>query len=807
MTYLKIKLRSDLCAGNGESVGNSVDTDVCMDTAGLPYIPSRRLKGCLKQSAYDLQKMGYKNAAQVNIDRLFGDAFGQEGCLFIQDAVIGGAGSIREFLKKEIPHKNAIPAVVKKAAHPSNVERLFATVRGQTRLENGIKVDNSLRFTRVIGHYDPFELGTEKEMSFYAPICVDTDDKELLGLFEACCKATRHIGTGRNRGLGNVEISMYEKRPENGKHTKHTGTMKANVMKTNAMKANVIKMGVVKTNVMGEDCAVKNSKDITISYKIALDSPVTLPGCDELNTSIPARSVIGCLAGNYLKHGSAGDEEFQNLFLNGMVRWSALTPVVKGVISDPVPMMLVKLKNSKGRMINHLTEDSDKWKKLKPKTMDGSFAAVISQNGEETGSRIGECADRQSNEETDSQIGRGADRQSNGKTAHKGLVYAIVEPEIHTVYHNSMNGTVQDLSQSSGRTLYMQDSIDAGMIYGGTVVCPADMKSAVIQSLQESTLRFGRSRSAQYAACSLYGEPEVTENFEEKIDTEAGEIVYVILKSDLAYQQNGLYITDNQKIRKALAEKLGLTDEMPENHLDYCRYHTIGGYQSTWQLQKPQIPVVRAGSIYCFKAAGKSLPTKIFMGGFRQEGFGVCSIMTRKQLLGVTDIIKGSIDRIEPEPDQERMEKIYTRILVSAGMETMKSYALKFKVLQKELPISRLRLMLSEAKDYQNLIDLIGTIKESDVSSEKEVSRQADSRNFLKKLYEEEVSSDSNALKSQKQAVHPASDKISLKKMLQDEEGLWEEMEQHPEAKEILLDNWKIPLEIILHAQHYQKER
>ena len=144
--------------------------------------------------------------------------------------------------------------------------------------------------------------------------------------------------------------------------------MKANVMKTNAMKANVIKMGVVKTNVMGEDCAVKNSKDITISYKIALDSPVTLPGCDELNTSIPARSVIGCLAGNYLKHGSAGDEEFQNLFLNGMVRWSALTPVVKGVISDPVPMMLVKLKNSKGRMINHLTEDSDKWKKLKPKT-------------------------------------------------------------------------------------------------------------------------------------------------------------------------------------------------------------------------------------------------------------------------------------------------------------------------------------------------------------------------------------------------------------------------------------------------------
>ena len=59
MEYLKITLRSDLCVGNGESVGNTVDTDVCMDEAGLPYIPARRLKGCLKQAAQELERMGY----------------------------------------------------------------------------------------------------------------------------------------------------------------------------------------------------------------------------------------------------------------------------------------------------------------------------------------------------------------------------------------------------------------------------------------------------------------------------------------------------------------------------------------------------------------------------------------------------------------------------------------------------------------------------------------------------------------------------------------------------------------------------
>lgn len=64
MEYLKITLLSDLCVGNGESIGNAVDADVCMDRVGLPYIPARRLKGCLKQAALELEQMGYEGALQ-----------------------------------------------------------------------------------------------------------------------------------------------------------------------------------------------------------------------------------------------------------------------------------------------------------------------------------------------------------------------------------------------------------------------------------------------------------------------------------------------------------------------------------------------------------------------------------------------------------------------------------------------------------------------------------------------------------------------------------------------------------------------
>ena len=54
MDVIRITLHSDLCAGNGESRGNAVDTDIVLTAAGLPRIPARRLKGCLRAAAGEL---------------------------------------------------------------------------------------------------------------------------------------------------------------------------------------------------------------------------------------------------------------------------------------------------------------------------------------------------------------------------------------------------------------------------------------------------------------------------------------------------------------------------------------------------------------------------------------------------------------------------------------------------------------------------------------------------------------------------------------------------------------------------------
>ena len=79
------------------------------------------------------------------------------------------------------------------------------------------------------------------------------------------------------------------------------------------------------------------------------------------------------------------------------------------------------------------------------------------------------------------------------------------------------------------------------MIYGGTVICTKEMIKKVLTILSRADLRFGRSRSTQYASCSLKEIVNVEPCGEERISTAKGEAVYVILKSDLAIQQEGAY--------------------------------------------------------------------------------------------------------------------------------------------------------------------------------------------------------------------------------------------------------------------------
>ncbi len=65
---LKINLLSDLCVSDGGVYNSSLDTDVCYDVYGFPYIPGKRIKGCLRECAQELNDWDKK----INIDKLLG---------------------------------------------------------------------------------------------------------------------------------------------------------------------------------------------------------------------------------------------------------------------------------------------------------------------------------------------------------------------------------------------------------------------------------------------------------------------------------------------------------------------------------------------------------------------------------------------------------------------------------------------------------------------------------------------------------------------------------------------------------------
>ena len=73
---IKIKLLSDLCTASGETHNSLIDLDVVYDEYGLPYIPAKRLKGCIREAALEMQELGLVTETQ------FGQMFGQSGsCL------------------------------------------------------------------------------------------------------------------------------------------------------------------------------------------------------------------------------------------------------------------------------------------------------------------------------------------------------------------------------------------------------------------------------------------------------------------------------------------------------------------------------------------------------------------------------------------------------------------------------------------------------------------------------------------------------------------------------------------------------
>jgi len=225
---VKIELAAPTLLGSGEGYGSYIDTDIIFDQWGLPYLPARRFKGLLRESALEVTEMfqlaRLQNFRPSNVNFIFG-APGEKR----QTPVL-----FRNFYLKEYEQlmrwiewaEEHFPTVVTR----ETVLDVFTEMRQQTAIEkDGVAADNSLRTSRVlkpgITFYGEIVLITnandkkKDKLVMSDSILVENkassddvmvNEKEIVQLLALGCANLRFVGGKRNRGFGEVICTLWD---------------------------------------------------------------------------------------------------------------------------------------------------------------------------------------------------------------------------------------------------------------------------------------------------------------------------------------------------------------------------------------------------------------------------------------------------------------------------------------------------------------------------------------------------------------------------------------------------------------------
>lgn len=398
-------------------------------------------------------------------------------------------------------------------------------------------------------------------------------------------------------------------------------------------------------------------ENASITYLIRLRDNVMLPSSasDETADFIPGTSVLGFFANEYLKTAPA-DEKFEDIFLKNNVSFSNLC------ISDedmkeyfPAPVILGKIKGEEGAF-NIVTYSNEDGKIIKPV-----------------------------------------------KSGYSCFDSVIKKPLTETVYHHT---------RGEEANLYTQTSLCSDQYFRGTITGRSEYIKPIYDILTHSTLRFGRSKTAQYSACELV-RAEVSSSSESIKKIRAGERFIVLLLSDVLIPDGtGGYDISVQGLQNAVGhgiEKLEC-DRGEKIKRSALRYRIIAGYNSKWNIQKPQIRTVAAGSTLVFRAVSDmKLPAVFTVGAKTGEGFG------RIMICRPEDFAERSVKAQKQLNINAKEGELCRLISRNKAVEDMRSEAVKFVASfgKKMNPaqIGRYAMMAKQAEDLREFKAMTSKIK------------------------------------------------------------------------------------------------
>lgn len=392
-----------------------------------------------------------------------------------------------------------------------------------------------------------------------------------------------------------------------------------------------------------------NGDTTSITYLIRLKDNVMLPSSasDETADYISGTSVMGFFANEYLRSNTA-DEAFENIFLKNNVAFSNL------YISDekmteyfPAPVILGKIKGEDGAF-NIVTYEKDESTIIKPV-----------------------------------------------KSGYSCFDSVIKKPLTETVYHHT---------RGDEANLYTQTSLCSGQYFRGTITGKSEYVKIIYDILTHSTLRFGRSKTAQYSACELV-KTDISPVSDSVKTIRSGEQFIILLLSDILIpDEAGGYDISVQGLQKAIGhgiEKLEC-DKGEKVKRSALRYRIIAGYNSKWNIQKPQIRTIAAGSTLVFRAeSDMKLPSEFTVGAKMNEGFGKVMVCRPE------DFAARSVKNEKTVKTADKNGALCKLIANNQAIEEMRSKAVSFVAsFGREMnssQIGRYTMMVKQANDLGEL--------------------------------------------------------------------------------------------------------
>jgi len=583
---LIIELKSDAIPGAGEGLSGIVDTEINCDEFGIPYLPAKRIKGILRESALELNKTGI---LQHNFEDFFGTRGKKEGTGFkISDGYLDNAHIYRNFLNYASDNENKnLCRIFNKEA----VLETFTYLRSQTEIENGTARKHSLRTFRVL----------KKGLIFHFPMELPEKYHED---FKIICKVTRRFGISRTRGLGEIAVVFDDK--SNGSETKENASGNDIQFPDKADKCKLI-------------------LDIENHGQLLMASRVGQGRKQATESFIPGHALLGAIAGTFLKNKGIGekahqDKNFRDIFLGGSVVFSNAYPLVENMEDiRPTPVTLVKEKDTAMHFDLAHSEDYKK-------AVDGGLSVEIVSgdftrfSGIDFSTFLPDTEIEYHHRRPDDK-GKGHAQEGDGEFYQFSVLKAGQRFRAEVKGPKEMVKKIADLLQKQ-ETFYLGKSKTAQ--YGKC--------SIVLKNIEGESVPVDK--------------PErMWENGKTKVFTLMSDM---ILRNEHGFAcPDPEYFMD--EVAECLEEenKGGVSLEIEKSFLDFV---DRGGFLGIWRMPKIQHKALKAGSVILLKNnSGNPLNMKPIMGrsfgANREEGYGQvqidwhgeCPVVYRKYVPGPPD--------------------------------------------------------------------------------------------------------------------------------------------------------------------------